>query len=175
VTTIERAIRWKGRVHPSHPQPRSRGYPERVRMSALEFRLAETLGARRSRDGVRGRDGVLSSFLDTSRVAIRPISRFFFQLRIRCFMPRWCFRCVLLRAKDETLRLAKLDRSSLGATADGSSGFMSVAITKPTKEISQSNHSESYAGAASPPDLKTARTRLGTRSGRCSGAPLQNE
>ena len=44
VTTIERAFRWKERVHPSHPQPRSRGYPERVRMSALEFRLAETLG-----------------------------------------------------------------------------------------------------------------------------------
>jgi hypothetical protein len=40
----ERAFRWKGRVHPSHPQPRSHGYPERVRMSALEFRLAETLG-----------------------------------------------------------------------------------------------------------------------------------
>ena len=113
MTTIERAIRWKGRVHPSHPQPRSRGYPERVRMSALEFRLAETLGARRSRDGVRGRDGVLSSFLDTSRVAIRPISRFFFQLRIRCFMPRWCFRCVLLRAKEETLCLAKSGGSSL--------------------------------------------------------------
>jgi hypothetical protein len=27
------------------------------------------------------------------------------------FMPRWCFRWVLLRAKEETLRLAKLDRS----------------------------------------------------------------
>jgi hypothetical protein len=46
--------------------------------------------------------------------------------------PRWCFRCVLQRAKD-TLRLAKLDRSSHGATADGSSGFIPVAITKPTK------------------------------------------
>jgi hypothetical protein len=30
-------------VRPSHPQPRSRGYPERVRTAALEFRLAETL------------------------------------------------------------------------------------------------------------------------------------
>jgi hypothetical protein len=28
---------WKGRVHPSHPKPRSRGYPERLRMSALEL------------------------------------------------------------------------------------------------------------------------------------------
>jgi len=27
VTTIERAFRWKGRVHPSHPQPRSRRLP----------------------------------------------------------------------------------------------------------------------------------------------------
>jgi hypothetical protein len=129
---------------------------------------------RRSRDGVRGRDGALSSFLGASRVAIRPISRFFFQLRIRSFMPRWCFRCVLLRAKEETLRLAKLDRSSHGATADGSSGLISVAITKPTKEISQSNHSGSHAGTASLPDRKIARTRLGTRYGRSSGARLEN-
>ena len=118
-------------------------------------------GARRSRDGVRGRDGVLSSFLGASRVAIRPISRFFFQLRIRSFMPRWCFRCVLLRAKEETLRLAKLDRSSHGATADGSSGFISVAITKPTKEISQSNHAGSHAGTASLPDQKLRERDLG--------------
>jgi hypothetical protein len=50
----------------------------------------------------------------------------------------------------------------------------SVAITKPTKEISQSNHSVSHAGTASPPDRQIARTRLGTRSGRCSGARLEN-
>jgi len=48
-------------VHPSHPQARSHGYPERLRMAALEFRLAETLGgAGRSRDGVQGRDGAFS-------------------------------------------------------------------------------------------------------------------
>jgi hypothetical protein len=69
-------------------------------MAALEFRLAETLGARRSRDGVRGRNGVLSPFLGASRIAMRPISRFFFQLRIHNFMPGWCFRWVLLRAKE---------------------------------------------------------------------------
>jgi len=40
----------------------------------------DNAGARRSRDGVRGRDGVLSSFLGASRVAIRPIRRFFLQL-----------------------------------------------------------------------------------------------
>ena len=44
VTRIERAFPVEARVHFSHPQPRSRGYRERVRMSALEFRLAETLG-----------------------------------------------------------------------------------------------------------------------------------
>jgi hypothetical protein len=83
VTTIERAFRWKGRVHPSHPQPGSRGYPERVRMSALEFRLAETLGGT-AKPGWSPRKGQrLSPFLGASRVAIRPISRFFFQLRIR--------------------------------------------------------------------------------------------
>jgi hypothetical protein len=55
-----------------------------------------------------------------------------------------------------------------------SSGFMSVAITKPTKEIAQSNHSGSHAGTASLPHQKIARTRLGTRSGRASGARLEN-
>jgi hypothetical protein len=38
---------------------------------------------------------------------MRPISRFFFQLRIHSFMPRWCFRCVLLRGKEENLRQLK--------------------------------------------------------------------
>ena len=53
----------------SAPQPSAAdGYPERVRMAALEFRLAETLGARQSRDGVRGRNGVLSPFLGGTRV-----------------------------------------------------------------------------------------------------------
>ena len=79
VRTIERAF---PRERTSTPAIRNRaadGYPERVRKAALEFRLAETLGARLSRDGVRGRDGVLSSFLGASRVAIRPIRRFFLQ------------------------------------------------------------------------------------------------
>ena len=105
------------------------GYPERLRMAALEFRLAETLRGH-GEDGMESEEGTafLSPFLGASRVAIRPISRCFFQLRIRSFMPRLCFRCVLLRAKEETLRLAKLDRSSHGATADGSSEFISVAL-----------------------------------------------
>jgi hypothetical protein len=83
VTTTERAFRWKGRVHPSHPHSRSLGYPERVRMSALEFRLAETLGGT-AKPGWSPRKGRrLNPFLGTSRVAIPPISRFFFQPRIR--------------------------------------------------------------------------------------------
>jgi hypothetical protein len=44
--------------------------------------------------------------------------------------------------------------------ANGSSGLISVAITKPTKEISQSNHSGSHAGPASLPDQKIARTLI---------------
>jgi hypothetical protein len=75
-------------------------------------------------------------------------------------MPRWCFRCVLLRAKEETLRLAKLDRSSAERPVDGSSGFISVAIMKPTKELSQSNHSGSHAGTTSLPDQNIARDRV---------------
>jgi hypothetical protein len=30
VTTIEGPFRWKGRVHPSHQQPRSDSYPEQA-------------------------------------------------------------------------------------------------------------------------------------------------
>lgn len=59
-------------------------------------------------------------------------------------MPRWCLRCVLSRGKEETLGLAKLDRPSHGATADGSSGFILVAITKPTKEISVGQRTFAY-------------------------------
>jgi hypothetical protein len=39
-------------------------HSERVRMAPLEFRLAETLGAPRSRDGVRGRKRNLKAVLD---------------------------------------------------------------------------------------------------------------
>jgi hypothetical protein len=61
------------------------GYPERLRMAALEFRLAETLGCT-AKPGWSPRKGrPLSSFLGASRVVIRRISRFFFQLRIRSF------------------------------------------------------------------------------------------
>ena len=38
------------------------------------------------------------------------------------FMPRWCFRCVLLRAKEETLR--KVGQIIARAAADGSSGVL---------------------------------------------------
>ena len=80
MTTIERAFPMeRDECTPAIRNRAADGYPERVRMAALEFRLAETLGARRSRDGVRGRDGVLSPFFGASRVAIRPISRCFFQ------------------------------------------------------------------------------------------------
>ena len=49
----------------------------------------------------------------------------------------------LLRAKDETLWLAKLAKSSHEATADGSSGFISAAIAKP---ISANTTTESSVG-----------------------------
>jgi len=41
--------------------------------------------------------------------------------------------CLSLRAKEKTLWLAKLARSSHEVTADGSSGFISVAIVKSNK------------------------------------------
>jgi hypothetical protein len=71
----------------SAPQPSSaphRGYPERVRMAALDFRLAETLGGT-AKPGWSPRKGRrLSPFLGARSVAIRPIRRFFFQSTLNC-------------------------------------------------------------------------------------------
>jgi hypothetical protein len=121
VTTIERAFpNGKDECTPAIRNRAADDYPERLRKAALEFRLAETLGGT-PKPGWSPRKGRhLSPFLGGSGVAIRPISRFFFQLRIRSFMPRWCFGCALASQGDST---AKLDRSSHGAPADGSSGF----------------------------------------------------
>jgi hypothetical protein len=62
------------------PQPSATAQPtatERLRMAALKFRLAETLGGT-AKPGWSPRKGRrLSSFLGASRVAIRPINRFF--------------------------------------------------------------------------------------------------
>jgi hypothetical protein len=82
-------------------------------MAALEFRLAETLGGT-AKPGWSPRKGRPFEFLPRRKPCRNTADQpFLFQLRIRSFMPRWRFRCVLLRAK-ETLRLAKLDRSSHG-------------------------------------------------------------
>jgi hypothetical protein len=45
------------------------GYPERVLVAALKFRLAETLGARRSRDGVE--EGTACNGDFTSAIVLR--------------------------------------------------------------------------------------------------------
>jgi hypothetical protein len=72
-------------------------------MSALEFRMAETLAGPAKRGWSPRKGRRLSPFLGASGVAIRPISRFFFQSTLNPeFMPRLCFRCVLSRAKEET-------------------------------------------------------------------------
>ena len=59
MTIIERVFPME---RTSAPQPSATAQPtatlERVLVSALKFRLGEALGARRSQDGVRGRDGV---------------------------------------------------------------------------------------------------------------------
>jgi hypothetical protein len=53
----------------------------------------------------------LSPFLGASRVAIRPISRFFFQSTLNPqFMPCWYFRCVLLRAKEGNSTAGKVGK-----------------------------------------------------------------
>jgi hypothetical protein len=111
-------------VHPASRNRAADGYPERQRRAALEFRLGGGT-AKRGWSPRKGRP--LSSFLGESRVAIRPIN-----LRTRSFMPRcgWGHVFLLLRATEETLWLAKSDRSSHGATADSSCGFERLGILR---------------------------------------------
>ena len=144
-------------------------------MAGLKFRLAETLEGT-AKPGWSPRKGRRFEFL-LRRKPCRKYAR----SAVSSFNLESAFSCLAgasgvcsCEPRNETLRLAKLDGSSHWATADGSSGFMSVTIMKPTKEIAQSNHSGSHAGTASLPHQKIARTRLGTRSGRSSGARLEN-
>src|SRR5690349_11476476 len=68
-------------------------------------------------------------------------------LNIRTLIPHDCaFRVPLLRAKEETLWLAKLDRSSHEATANGSSGSTSAATTKPRNAITTTEPSAARCG-----------------------------
>jgi len=60
----------KGRVHPSRRNRIADGYPEQLRMAALEFRLAERLGGT-AKPGWSPRKGRhLSPFLGGSRATI---------------------------------------------------------------------------------------------------------
>lgn len=61
----------------------------------------------------------------------------------------------LLRAKEETLWLAKLAKSSHEATADGSSGFISAAIAKPKNHLG-----ETVLAAMRPLDLQTTYQQM---------------
>ena len=71
-----------------------------------------------------------------------------------------CVICVsLLRAKEETLRLAKLDRSSREEIANGSSGSISVATTKPRSPTTTTEPSAAQCGSAKIFDKEVARTR----------------
>ena len=119
VTTIERAVSMEST---SGPQPcRNRaadGYPERLRMAALEFRLSETLGNGEAR--MESEEGMAFESLPRREPCRDPADQpFLLQLRIRIFMCRWCFRCVLLRAK-ETLKARKVGQRAI---ADGSVNF----------------------------------------------------
>jgi hypothetical protein len=116
VTTIERVFPMERTTAPQASeteQPTAAESECAWRHSSSDWQ--KRWGARRSRDGVRGRDGVLSSFLGANGVAMcrntadQPF--LLLMLESAVFMPRWCFRWVFLRAKEETLRLAKLDRS----------------------------------------------------------------
>jgi hypothetical protein len=61
----------------------------------------------------------------------------------------------------KSLWLAKLARSSHEAIADGSSGFISAAITKPTTQNTQPNDPWSHAESASIPELQRCRLNVG--------------
>ena len=80
MTTIEQGLSdGKNECTPAIRNRAADGYPERLRMASLEFRLAETLGSTAKPGWSPGKGRPLSSFLGASRVAIRPIRRFFFQ------------------------------------------------------------------------------------------------
>jgi hypothetical protein len=164
---------------PSAPQPSATAQPTATqsncagRPSSSDWQ--KRWGARRSRDW-SPRKGRRFEFLPRRKPCRKygrsAVSSFNLESGFSCLAGASGVCCC--EPRKETLRLAKLDSSSHRATADGSSGFMSVAITKPTKEIAQSNHSGSHAGTASQPHQKIVRTLLGTRSGRSSGARLEN-
>ena len=81
MTTIERAFPMdKDECTPAIRNRAADGYQSDCAWRPLSSDWQKRWGARRSRDGVRGRDGLLSSFLGASRAAIRLISRFSFNL-----------------------------------------------------------------------------------------------
>src|ERR1700683_3654674 len=66
----EGPFQWKGRVHPSNQQNGAvDSYPKRVRMAALEFRLAETLGGTPKQGWSPRKGWRLSPFLGAARIA----------------------------------------------------------------------------------------------------------
>jgi hypothetical protein len=94
VTTIERFLSdGKDECTPAIHNHAANGCPKRVRMSALEFRLAETLGGA-AKPGWSPRKGQrLSPFLGGNCVAIR--STFPFLFLNPQFTARWSLRCQL--------------------------------------------------------------------------------
>jgi hypothetical protein len=136
VTTIEMAFPIE---RPSAPQPSSTAqprYPRRMRTSAIEFRSTKNAGAQ-GEAGIESEEGTAFESLPRRKPCRNTADQpFLLSINFESqFMPRWCFRCVLPRAKKETLfrwlccresseLFAKLDRSSGGAAADGSSGVL---------------------------------------------------
>jgi integrase len=81
-------------------------------------------------------------------------------LNIRALMPHECAGSVpLLRAKEETLWLAKLAKSLHEVTADGSSGSIWAAITKPRRR-----HSAATIALAAGVSPKVVSEQLGHAS-----------
>jgi hypothetical protein len=87
-------------------------YRERVRTAALKFPIGRNAGGT-AKPGWSPRKGRRFEFLPRRKPCRNTANQAFLLLMLESavFMPGWCFRWVLLRAKEETLRLAKLDRS----------------------------------------------------------------
>src|SRR5579864_1057317 len=111
-----------------------KGWEERGGMTTQIISRQPISGAMKKKDQPEWTDGPSAIFYSIN-------------LNISSLMPHECAICVpLLRAKEETLWLAKLDRSSHEATADGSSGSISVAITKPRNAIPTTEPSAARCG-----------------------------
>jgi hypothetical protein len=105
VTTIERAFPIE---RPSAPQPSATAQPRLSKASAhvgTRVPIGRNAGAH-GEAGMESEEGTAFESLPRRKPCRNTADQpFLLSINFESqFMPRWCFRCVLLRAKEETLR-----------------------------------------------------------------------